>query len=161
MFFKTLDFRQRRRVIHERQETNVANPSIASDYCLEKVSGLWHKKRETKQNMVASLTRRDGTESLGISRLLEFKRTYYLREENCTEIELQRSSEGSLSIQWSTEQCMCVRKLPKTGEPPERIRENGTQCLNKADNTAYSQQPDCKVSHGELYSESSCPNNKE
>ena len=52
MLFKTVDIKQRRPTIHERQETNKINLMIATTYYFERVSRPWCKEEEARQSPV-------------------------------------------------------------------------------------------------------------
>lgn len=63
MVFKTLDIRLGRAVIPETQETNKANPTIFTAYCLERFSRLQHREGEHRQSQEHPLSSGDGAES--------------------------------------------------------------------------------------------------
>ena len=98
------------------------NPMIFPFYCLERVSSLQHKERKPKQNLTNSII----TEMLLIvqgsqhsqDRVLERRELYREKTpEICKE----------LSIQLSTDQFICVRKLLlATEKTHKRIRGNST-----------------------------------
>lgn len=76
-------------------------PLIVISYCLRKVSKLWCKKAETKQNPAEFLSCRYETETRE-TRAARVCKPEYQTKERGLKFELWRSAEGPLSIQLST-----------------------------------------------------------
>lgn len=108
MFFKTVDTRQWRTVIPERQETNEVSPTIFTARCFKSFFRL-QRRWEPRQIPENSLGSGDGAESSWKPRWLEFTKSFWRSRE--LQIELWRSTEGPLQVISRTLIRVCVWRI--------------------------------------------------
>lgn len=141
MVLKTLNIRQQRTMIPERQETGelYSRPNLREFLG----QGTRRRNRWSPEDIFSWRDRELGVQG----NQGRYSPKWSRNREKCKDRQLWRSGEGSYWVVSWVPISMCVcGKCPRPGkEPSERIKGNSDHCSHRAKDSAYSHQPHCKT----------------